>query len=147
MLCTQSICYTSGTTGNPKGAMLTHLNLTAACCANQGDLPIYTTDVHCSYLPLAHIFERILQVMYFAKGASVGFYTGDVINLLPDLQELKPTIFPSVPRLFNRYIYNIYIYMYILFMEHSIVHIYHIYITYNYACILYIYLHLYKYTI
>ena len=99
-----TICYTSGTTGNPKGAVLTNKNFCAAISAIEviGDFHVVKEDVHISYLPLAHIFERILQTCFYQKGCAVGFYTGDVENLLSDISVLKPTIFPSVPRLFNR---------------------------------------------
>eukprot|EP00644_Phytophthora_capsici_P015397 jgi/Phyca11/113662/e_gw1.24.259.1 len=97
-----TICYTSGTTGNPKGAMLTHANMMAAAtCALEFTL-IQPTDVHLSYLPLAHCFERVIQTTCIFNGASVGYYSGDVKQLMDDLQELKPTVFPSVPRLLNR---------------------------------------------
>lgn len=61
-----------------------------------------TNDVYLSYLPLAHIFERIVQQTVVNHGARVGFYQGDTLKLMDDLAELKPTIFASVPRLFNR---------------------------------------------
>ncbi|KAL4147322.1 hypothetical protein PRNP1_011078 [Phytophthora ramorum] len=97
-----TICFTSGTTGDPKGAMLTHANMmAAAACAFNFTLTL-PTDVHLSYLPLAHCFERVIQTTCIYNGASVGYYSGDVKLLMDDLAELKPTIFPSVPRLLNR---------------------------------------------
>lgn len=101
------ICYTSGTTGDPKGAMLTHksviANLSAICFyAEKGGVKISSTDSSLSYLPLAHVFERALQVIFFMNGAKIGFSSGDVKLLTNDLQALKPTIFPTVPRLLNR---------------------------------------------
>jgi long-chain acyl-CoA synthetase len=97
-----TICYTSGTTGNPKGAMLTHANMmAAAACALQFTL-VAPTDIHLSYLPLAHCFERVIQTTCIYNGAAVGYYSGDVKLLMADLAELQPTIFPSVPRLLNR---------------------------------------------
>ncbi|EGZ10199.1 hypothetical protein PHYSODRAFT_256359 [Phytophthora sojae] len=81
-----AICYTSGTMGDPKGVMLTHSNMIASILCSIEITPLYETDVHLSFLPLAHCFER----------------NGDVTKLLDDMQELKPTVFPSVPRLLNR---------------------------------------------
>lgn len=102
------ICYTSGTTGLPKGVMLTHRNILAASGSNKflgenGLGPqVGPSDVHISYLPLAHIFERAVQAFLLSTGAKIGFYRGDTLKLLEDLGELKPTFFPSVPRLLNR---------------------------------------------
>jgi len=114
-LCT--ICYTSGTTGWPKGVMLPHSALLAdasACLAlcgygRNGFMPeqrslfeLRSDDVHISYLPLAHIFERIVMTALITVGASIGFYQGDTLKLMEDIAVLRPTIFVSVPRLFNR---------------------------------------------
>lgn len=100
-----TICYTSGTTGNPKGVLLTHKNLianTAAILVHCPHLKVISEDVHMSYLPLAHMFEAVVQLMMFQHGARVGFSRGDVRYLTDDLQILRPTIFPTVPRLLNR---------------------------------------------
>jgi long-chain acyl-CoA synthetase len=55
-----------------------------------------------SYLPLAHSFEKCMFTMCLLTGMKVGYYNGDPLKLLDDLKVLKPTAFPSVPRLFNR---------------------------------------------
>jgi long-chain acyl-CoA synthetase len=97
--------YTSGTTGDPKGAILTHANFVASQAALVFQLkysPLDHTDVHLSYLPLAHIFERLVLMVMLAKGASVGFFRGNILWLLEDIALLRPTVFPSVPRLLNR---------------------------------------------
>jgi long-chain acyl-CoA synthetase len=114
-LCT--ICYTSGTTGWPKGVMLPHSAMLAdasACLALCGYGPsgftadqrslfeLRADDVHISYLPLAHIFERVVMTALTTVGASIGFYQGDTLKLMDDIAVLRPTIFVSVPRLFNR---------------------------------------------
>jgi len=98
-----TFCYTSGTTGDPKGAMLSHGNIVADySAAIQCGLKLSNTDIHLSYLPLAHMFERIVQAVLWVEGASVGFYQGSTLKVMEDLQALRPTLFPSVPRLFNR---------------------------------------------
>lgn len=100
------ICFTSGTTGNPKGAMLTHGNVVSNCSAviktTQERCPLSSADVHLSYLPLAHMFERIVQGVMLVSGASIGFFQGDIRLLSDDLKTLRPTVFPVVPRLLNR---------------------------------------------
>lgn len=93
------ICYTSGSTGDAKGVMLTHANMVANVC---GELEATSSDVYLSYLPLAHPFEREMQVLLLGSGAAIGFYQGDVLKLFDDIATLRPTIFASVPRLYNR---------------------------------------------
>ena len=58
-------------------------------------------DVHISYLPLAHMMERICQGLIFQNGGRIGFYRGDVKLLIEDIQALRPTVFVSVPMLLN----------------------------------------------
>ncbi|XP_061565359.1 long-chain-fatty-acid--CoA ligase 5 [Cololabis saira] len=100
------VCFTSGTTGNPKGAMLTHENVVSDAA---GVLKTFGTavtpfagDVSISFLPLAHMFERVVQTVVYGTGARVGFFQGDIRLLPDDMKTLKPTIFPAVPRLLNR---------------------------------------------
>uniref|UniRef100_A0A8C9SJ13 Arachidonate--CoA ligase n=1 Tax=Scleropages formosus TaxID=113540 RepID=A0A8C9SJ13_SCLFO len=81
------VCFTSGTTG-------TH--------TYPGSFVIRQEDVSISYLPLAHMFERMIQVSMFCHGARVGFYQGDISLLMDDIKTLRPTFFPVVPRLLNR---------------------------------------------
>uniref|UniRef100_A0A8C6UYE2 Long-chain-fatty-acid--CoA ligase n=1 Tax=Neogobius melanostomus TaxID=47308 RepID=A0A8C6UYE2_9GOBI len=100
------ICFTSGTTGNPKGAMLTHCNivsnLSAYIKATTTSAPMSHSDIHLSYLPLAHMFERVTQGVMLVHGARIGFFQGDIKLLMDDLATLKPTVFAVVPRLLNR---------------------------------------------
>uniref|UniRef100_A0A8C5HBH6 Arachidonate--CoA ligase n=1 Tax=Gouania willdenowi TaxID=441366 RepID=A0A8C5HBH6_GOUWI len=68
----------------------------------KGSFEIKQDDVSISYLPLAHMFERMIQLSMFCHGARVGFYQGDISLLMDDIKTLKPTFFPVVPRLLNR---------------------------------------------
>ncbi|XP_075947394.1 long-chain-fatty-acid--CoA ligase 1a isoform X1 [Anarhichas minor] len=100
------ICFTSGTTGNPKGAMLTHGNVISNTSAFIRMTEIHCMlnlhDIHVSYLPLAHMFERVVQGVILIHGARIGYFQGDIRLLMDDLKTLQPTIFPVVPRLLNR---------------------------------------------
>ncbi|XP_010588433.2 long-chain-fatty-acid--CoA ligase 6 isoform X1 [Loxodonta africana] len=100
------VCFTSGTTGNPKGAMLTHGNVVADFSGflkvTESQWAPTCTDVHISYLPLAHMFERMVQSVVYCHGGRVGFFQGDIRLLSDDMKALCPTIFPVVPRLLNR---------------------------------------------
>ncbi|KAI3805231.1 hypothetical protein L1987_27417 [Smallanthus sonchifolius] len=97
-----TICYTSGTTGTPKGVVLTHENLISSVAASTLQIKFHSSDIYISYLPLAHIYERANQIMAVYCGLAVGFYQGDNLKLMDDLAVLRPTIFCSVPRLYNR---------------------------------------------
>ncbi|XP_015488470.1 long-chain-fatty-acid--CoA ligase 5 [Parus major] len=100
------VCFTSGTTGNPKGAMLTHENVVSNAAAflrcTENTIECSSSDVAISYLPLAHMFERVVQTVIYSCGAKVGFFQGDIRLLTDDMKTLKPTLFPVVPRLLNR---------------------------------------------
>uniref|UniRef100_A0A673AW51 Arachidonate--CoA ligase n=1 Tax=Sphaeramia orbicularis TaxID=375764 RepID=A0A673AW51_9TELE len=87
--------------------LLRELYLSLVLCSfyshfSQGSFVIRQEDVSISYLPLAHMFERMIQVSMFCHGARVGFYQGDISLLMDDIKTLKPTFFPVVPRLLNR---------------------------------------------
>lgn len=66
------------------------------------DVIINENDVYLSYLPLPHVFERILSLVMMGYGATICYYGGDVMKLKDDLALVKPTIFASVPRLYHR---------------------------------------------
>lgn len=98
-----TICYTSGTTGKPKGAIISHQNLVAVSAAGlESTMHVHDQDVYLSFLPLPHIFERIVVNSLLARGAAIGFYRGDPLKIIEDVTALKPTIFCAVPRLYNR---------------------------------------------
>ncbi|XP_008933528.1 PREDICTED: long-chain-fatty-acid--CoA ligase 1 [Merops nubicus] len=100
------ICFTSGTTGNPKGAMITHENIVSNASAfvktTEKTFMPSSDDVLISFLPLAHMFERIVECVILCHGARIGFFQGDIRLLMDDLKMLQPTVFPVVPRLLNR---------------------------------------------
>ena len=104
-------CYTSGTTGDPKGALITHQNVMSSIAglwAAAPELQMHTNDRHLSYLPLAHIFEHVVLTQVFLAGASAAFFRGDPLLLMEDLQACRPTMLPVAPRVLNRMYDKIY---------------------------------------
>ncbi|KAL4093674.1 hypothetical protein PRIC1_011106 [Phytophthora ramorum] len=97
-----TICYTSGTTGTPKGVLVTHANFVSAVNAYRPMIQANRDDVYFSFLPLPHVAERFLHAMMITEGAAIGFYHGSVAKVLDDVQALHPTVFVAVPRLMNR---------------------------------------------
>ncbi|KAL4927812.1 putative AMP-binding enzyme [Aspergillus undulatus] len=98
-----TINYTSGTTGAPKGVVLTHENAVAAVSGALVGIPQARDDTFPSYLPLAHIFERLTEHAALWSGARIGYFHGNILELVDDLKVLKPTGFVSVPRLYSRF--------------------------------------------
>ncbi len=97
-----SIVYTSGTTGRPKGVMLTHANLLWNAWSSMQSVPVRTDDRFLSFLPLSHTFERTVGhfIPLFA-GASVA-YARSIPHLAEDMIAVRPTILITVPRIFER---------------------------------------------
>ncbi|KAI4599249.1 hypothetical protein KJ359_002208 [Pestalotiopsis sp. 9143b] len=98
-----TINYTSGTTGDPKGVVLTHGNCVAAVTSSRMSGNMGHKDSSMSYLPLAHIYGRVCDQTALAEGAALGFFHGNVLELVDDLKVLKPSGFISVPRLYNKF--------------------------------------------
>ncbi|KAH7089777.1 long-chain-fatty-acid-CoA ligase 1 [Paraphoma chrysanthemicola] len=98
-----TINYTSGTTGNPKGVVLTQRNAHAGTCTSMVLLGSSDQQVVLSFLPLAHIYQRLNEGGAFASASAIGYFHGNILELVEDMQMLRPTIFAGVPRLFNRF--------------------------------------------
>lgn len=98
-----TINYTSGTTGVPKGVLLTHSAALAAASTAVCAVPSDPEQVFISYLPLAHIYARLVEHGALWGGVAVGYFHGDILALVDDLKALRPTAFTSVPRLWNRF--------------------------------------------
>lgn len=100
-----NINYTSGTTGVPKGVMLTHMNLASNTIASAIRMPFNAQKIErpkiLSYLPLAHMLERIAAYLYIYEGASI-YYVEDVTEFRSDLVTIKPIYFATVPRLLEK---------------------------------------------
>ncbi len=96
-----TILYTSGTTGNPKGVMLSHNNLLSNSFATQNLCPFNSTWKALSFLPLNHVYERMLTTLYLYKGISI-YYAESIESIGDNLKEVKPDVFSTVPRLLEK---------------------------------------------
>jgi long-chain acyl-CoA synthetase len=94
--------YTSGTTGPPKGCVLSHGNWSAVCDMIREIAAVQAGDISYLYLPLAHVFARVVQLCTFDLGATLAYYGGDTRQIVPELSDARPTYFPSVPRMFEK---------------------------------------------
>lgn len=104
-----TISYTSGTSGNSKGVLLTNrnflsamMNIKAMSAQFSSQFNFSETDSYISYLPLAHVFDRLGVHSMLSVGGAVGFFGGVIPEITKDLAILKPTVFVSVPRLLNK---------------------------------------------
>jgi long-chain acyl-CoA synthetase len=96
-----TLIYTSGTTNEPKGVMLTHSNLVSNALSNCQIAHLTENETALSFLPFSHIFERTTIYMYLYAGVSI-YYAGSVETVAQDLAETRPHFMTSVPRLFEK---------------------------------------------
>ena len=96
-----SIIYTSGTTGEPKGALLTHSNISFNALASGTYLGIEPGGVMLSYLPLSHIFERMVLYLCMRFSVQINYATG-IETVASDIKEVRPTLMSTVPRLLEK---------------------------------------------
>ncbi|HET8814795.1 MAG TPA: long-chain fatty acid--CoA ligase [Solirubrobacterales bacterium] len=94
--------YTSGTTGPPKGCIISHGNYRAMLDMVKETSVIEEGDVTYLYLPLAHSFALLIQLGSYDLGTTIAYWERDPLKIMPNLAELKPTYFPSVPRIFEK---------------------------------------------
>ena len=96
-----SIIYTSGTTGNPKGVMLSHNNILSNVLASKSRIPADEHSRVLSFLPVCHIYERMLHYLYMYLGCSIHF--AESMDTIGDnIREVKPHVFTAVPRLLEK---------------------------------------------
>lgn len=96
-----SLVYTSGTTGNPKGVMLTHRNFLTNVQGVLPIIPIKENNRILSYLPLCHVYERMMNYCWQFLGMSV-YYAENLAKIQDNMVELQPDIFTTVPRLLEK---------------------------------------------
>merc|ERR1719336_1055941 len=96
------LMYTSGTTGKPKGVQLSHIGFCTDAYSVAEQVDFLSTDRHMSYLPLAHIFECLVETTLLNNGASIAYYQGNIKKLTEDWLAIRPTIIAGVPRVFAK---------------------------------------------
>jgi long-chain acyl-CoA synthetase len=101
-----TIIYTSGTTGKPKGVMLSHKNILSNVIASLPCFPPGDNLTALSFLPLNHIFERMVSFIYLFKGTSI-FFAESMETIGENLKEIKPHLFTTVPRVLEKVYENI----------------------------------------
>lgn len=97
-----TLVYTSGTTGPPKGCMLTHANFLATTSMYRDVLDFNGSASIYQFLPLAHVLARVAQAVALSVGARVIYWGGDPTKIIDELAETKPTHFPAVPRIYEK---------------------------------------------
>jgi long-chain acyl-CoA synthetase len=99
---TAIMVYTSGTTGQPKGARLSHRYILNSCESLRQSVPIFDTDVSFSYLPGCHVAERISGIYNRLYNGAGVYFVDDLAKLYAYMLEVKPTVFASLPRFFEK---------------------------------------------
>ena len=94
--------YTSGTTGPPKGCILTHGNYRNVTSMAEQEGVVAEGDLVYLFLPLAHAFALLIQFVSVDIGATIAYWERDPQKIVPNLMEVRPTYFPSVPRIFEK---------------------------------------------
>jgi long-chain acyl-CoA synthetase len=97
-----TIVYTSGTTGDPKGVMLTHRNIVSNVIATQGWIGLDPSDRLLSFLPLSHVFERVVLFRCLYDGVSV-YFAETMTSVARDLLTVRPTVMTGVPRAWEKF--------------------------------------------
>ena len=97
-----TLVYTSGTTGPPKGCMLTHANFLATTRMYVEQLGINETHTMYQFLPLAHVLARVAQAVVIRAGARSCYWSGDATKIIDELGAYSPTHFPAVPRIYEK---------------------------------------------
>ena len=97
-----TIVYTSGTTGPPKGVVLTHGNAMSVCRIVEQLQFVQPGEVTYLYLPLAHVFALTAQLASFDQGTAIVYFSGNTKEILKEIVETNPTYLPSVPRIFEK---------------------------------------------
>jgi long-chain acyl-CoA synthetase len=97
-----TLVYTSGTTGPPKGCMLTHGNLLATTRMYAEELHFNSSHSLYQFLPLAHVLARVAQMVTLSVGARIIYWSGDPAKIVDELAEFGPTHFPAVPRIYEK---------------------------------------------
>jgi len=97
-----TLVYTSGTTGPPKGCMLSHDNFLSTVRMYEQELHFDDTHSLYQFLPLAHVLARVAQMVALGAGARIIYWTGDATKIVDELGETGPTHFPAVPRIYEK---------------------------------------------
>ena len=100
---TAMMIYTSGTTGPPKGAMITHHNILSLTESFMAANPVYQSDEMLSYLPLAHIYENLISMFQAVWSGGTVNFVESIDTLAQNLREVSPTVFASVPRIWEKF--------------------------------------------